>query len=193
MEQAPLQLLLMKSLADSRSCVKYTIMERFARGSGSTTSGSGLDLALVAQQAELHDGRVEVGERPGGGARISVRLPRTAGQPPEAAVRPGGRPSADAPVSSPFDTRPPRRLARARRADPGTGCAGAVPRGERRPDRRPARPRPAVPPQQVQPRVPAGRDYDVYVRKILICGVLPPRSPARRGSRTPSRGAPPHP
>ena len=57
------------------------VFERFARGSGSTTSGSGLGLALVAQQAELHGGRVEVGERPGGGARITVRLLRTAGQP----------------------------------------------------------------------------------------------------------------
>ena len=50
------------------------IFERFARGS-SVVSGSGLGLALAAQQAALHGGSVEVGDGPEGGARFTVRLP----------------------------------------------------------------------------------------------------------------------
>jgi two-component system sensor histidine kinase PrrB len=56
------------------------VLQRFARGSGSRTVGSGLGLALVAQQAELHGGRVTIEDAPGfeggrGGARIAVRAP----------------------------------------------------------------------------------------------------------------------
>ena len=51
------------------------IFDRFSRGAGAKSPGSGLGLALVAQQAQLHDGRVEVGDSEQGGARFSVRLP----------------------------------------------------------------------------------------------------------------------
>jgi len=51
------------------------VLERFARGSGARSAGSGLGLALVAQQAELHGGRVVIGDASGGGARIEVRVP----------------------------------------------------------------------------------------------------------------------
>jgi two-component system sensor histidine kinase PrrB len=57
------------------------ILDRFERGQGAHGPGSGLGLALVAQQAELHGGAVEVGESEElGGARFAVRLaPRAAG------------------------------------------------------------------------------------------------------------------
>jgi two-component system, OmpR family, sensor histidine kinase PrrB len=51
------------------------IFERFTRGSVTTAPGSGLGLALVAQQAALHGGEVRVGDSPAGGARFAVRLP----------------------------------------------------------------------------------------------------------------------
>ena len=56
------------------------VVERFARGSAASgASGSGLGLALVAQQAALHGGRLEIGEREGGGALVRVRMPRSRG------------------------------------------------------------------------------------------------------------------
>jgi two-component system sensor histidine kinase PrrB len=55
------------------------IFERFARGSATTAPGSGLGLALVAQQAALHGGTVEVSDSPLGGAAFNVRLPLGAG------------------------------------------------------------------------------------------------------------------
>jgi two-component system sensor histidine kinase PrrB len=51
------------------------IFERFARGRGAKAPGSGLGLALVAQQAALHDGRIVVGDSALGGARFTARLP----------------------------------------------------------------------------------------------------------------------
>ncbi|MEV0740845.1 HAMP domain-containing sensor histidine kinase [Streptomyces sp. NPDC050549] len=57
------------------------VFERFRRGPGS--SGSGLGLTLVAQQAALHRGSVTVTECPSGvGARFEVRLPSTGGDLP---------------------------------------------------------------------------------------------------------------
>ncbi|GHK01078.1 two-component sensor histidine kinase [Streptomyces sp. Y2F8-2] len=54
------------------------IFERFQRGPDST--GSGLGLTLVAQQAALHRGNVTVTDGPdGAGARFEVRLPRAGG------------------------------------------------------------------------------------------------------------------
>jgi signal transduction histidine kinase/cell division protein FtsL len=55
------------------------IFERFARGPAARVDsdgyGVGLGLALVAQQARLHDGRAWVEDAPGGGARFVVELP----------------------------------------------------------------------------------------------------------------------
>lgn len=50
-----------------------TAFDRFAKRPGSP--GSGLGLALVRQQAELHGGTAELTDSPLGGARLLVRLP----------------------------------------------------------------------------------------------------------------------
>lgn len=51
------------------------VFERFSRGSTASHSGSGLGLALVAQQAELHGGTATLDSSPLGGARLLLRLP----------------------------------------------------------------------------------------------------------------------
>jgi len=51
------------------------VFERFSRGSNASRSGSGLGLALVAQQAELHGGTASLGPSPLQGARLLLRLP----------------------------------------------------------------------------------------------------------------------
>jgi two-component system sensor histidine kinase PrrB len=51
------------------------VFERFSRGSTASHSGSGLGLALVAQQAELHGGTASLEASPLGGARLMLRLP----------------------------------------------------------------------------------------------------------------------
>ncbi|MUM34975.1 HAMP domain-containing sensor histidine kinase, partial [Mycolicibacterium sp. CBMA 361] len=51
------------------------VFERFARGSTASHSGSGLGLALVAQQAELHSGTASLTQSPLGGARLLLELP----------------------------------------------------------------------------------------------------------------------
>jgi signal transduction histidine kinase len=50
------------------------IFEPFARAQGTQTAGSGLGLALVAQQARAHGAGIEVTESPLGGARFLVRF-----------------------------------------------------------------------------------------------------------------------
>lgn len=54
---------------------RTTVFERFARGSTASRSGSGLGLALVAQQAEIHGGTATLEDSPLGGARLVLRLP----------------------------------------------------------------------------------------------------------------------
>ncbi|MFE6864551.1 sensor histidine kinase [Nocardia sp. NPDC057668] len=53
------------------------IFERFAtaRASRRTATGTGIGLALVSETLAAHGGKVECGERPGGGARFAIRLP----------------------------------------------------------------------------------------------------------------------
>ncbi len=53
---------------------RASVFERFARGSTASRSGSGLGLALVAQQAELHGGTASLDTSPLGGARLTLRL-----------------------------------------------------------------------------------------------------------------------
>ncbi|MFG1784850.1 ATP-binding protein [Rhodococcus oryzae] len=55
---------------------RASVFERFVRGTGSGSEGSGLGLALVAQQAELHGGTVELVDSPLGGVRLALRLPQ---------------------------------------------------------------------------------------------------------------------
>jgi two-component system sensor histidine kinase PrrB len=60
---------------------REVVFERFSRGSTASHSGSGLGLALVAQQAELHGGTASLEASPLGGARLLLRLPGP--RPPE--------------------------------------------------------------------------------------------------------------
>jgi two-component system sensor histidine kinase PrrB len=50
------------------------VMGRFARGTTAASGGSGLGLALVAQQAALHGGHVELSDSPLGGLRATLVL-----------------------------------------------------------------------------------------------------------------------
>jgi signal transduction histidine kinase len=52
------------------------IFEPFVRANGTRAPGSGLGLALVAQQVRDHGATIEVGRSPLGGARFSVRFSR---------------------------------------------------------------------------------------------------------------------
>ncbi|MFL5542865.1 MAG: sensor histidine kinase [Longimicrobiaceae bacterium] len=62
---------------------------RLRRDAESAVAGSGIGLAVVAQLAALHDGRVRVDEAPGGGARFTLELPaRTDAGEPERAMEP---------------------------------------------------------------------------------------------------------
>jgi len=54
---------------------RQVVFERFSRGSTASHSGSGLGLALVAQQAQLHGGTASLETSPLGGARLVLRLP----------------------------------------------------------------------------------------------------------------------
>lgn len=55
---------------------RASVFERFYRGASATKGGSGLGLALVAQQAELHGGRAYFTDSPLGGARLVLELVR---------------------------------------------------------------------------------------------------------------------
>jgi two-component system, OmpR family, sensor histidine kinase PrrB len=50
------------------------VLGRFARGSTAAPGGSGLGLALVAQQAALHGGSIELSDGPHGGLRATLTL-----------------------------------------------------------------------------------------------------------------------
>jgi two-component system, OmpR family, sensor histidine kinase PrrB len=51
-----------------------TVLGRFSRGSTAAAGGSGLGLALVAQQATLHGGHIELSHGPLGGLRATLTL-----------------------------------------------------------------------------------------------------------------------
>jgi two-component system, OmpR family, sensor histidine kinase PrrB len=53
---------------------RTAVFERFSRGSTASRAGSGLGLALVAQQAELHGGRASLHASPMGGTRLLLKL-----------------------------------------------------------------------------------------------------------------------
>jgi two-component system, OmpR family, sensor histidine kinase PrrB len=54
---------------------RQVVFERFSRGSTASHSGSGLGLALVAQQAQLHGGTASLKNSPLGGVRLLLQLP----------------------------------------------------------------------------------------------------------------------
>nr|WP_324609260.1 ATP-binding protein [Nocardia jinanensis] len=54
---------------------RETVFARFARGSRADKGGSGLGLALVAQQAQLHGGRAYFDDGTLGGVRLVLVLP----------------------------------------------------------------------------------------------------------------------
>ncbi|AYF73398.1 sensor histidine kinase [Nocardia yunnanensis] len=54
---------------------REAVFERFVRGSQAAKGGSGLGLALVAQQAQLHGGRAYFEDSGLGGARLVLELP----------------------------------------------------------------------------------------------------------------------
>jgi signal transduction histidine kinase len=58
-----------------------TVLGRFSRGSNAAPGGSGLGLALVAQQAALHGGRIELTNGPLGGLRATLTV-STSPEPP---------------------------------------------------------------------------------------------------------------
>lgn len=54
---------------------REAVFDRFVRGTTAAGAGSGLGLALVAQQVALHGGSVALSASPLGGARVTVLLP----------------------------------------------------------------------------------------------------------------------
>jgi signal transduction histidine kinase len=52
------------------------VFDRFYRGADVDVPGSGLGLAIVRQVVEMHQGRIELLETPGGGLTARVELPR---------------------------------------------------------------------------------------------------------------------
>ncbi len=59
--------------------LRERVFEPFAQGNSATSAhspGTGIGLSLVQRFVEVHGGTVTVGERPGGGARFTVWLPR---------------------------------------------------------------------------------------------------------------------
>jgi len=58
------------------------VLGRFARGSTAAPGGSGLGLALVAQQAALHGGSIELSDGPRGGLRATLTV-RSSPEPSE--------------------------------------------------------------------------------------------------------------
>jgi len=61
---------------------RQSMKERFTRGSRTHAPGSGLGLALVEQQAQLHHGTLHLGPSPGGGLQAIVSLPSEPGPEP---------------------------------------------------------------------------------------------------------------
>jgi signal transduction histidine kinase len=54
------------------------VFERFWRGRGTKAPGAGLGLAIVAEVARNHHAKVDIADRLGGGASVSIRFPKSA-------------------------------------------------------------------------------------------------------------------
>ncbi len=75
------------AVADSGPGVAPELRERVFEPFFTTrTRGTGLGLAVARQIVEAHGGRIDVGDRPGGGARFVIRLP-AARETPSAGLR----------------------------------------------------------------------------------------------------------
>jgi signal transduction histidine kinase len=83
-----------------------TVLGRFARGSTAVAGGSGLGLALVAQQAALHDGEIKLSDGPLGGLRATLTVSTGGREPTDGPVPP--RPPASRAAERPSPMR--RRL-----------------------------------------------------------------------------------
>lgn len=70
------------------------VLGRFARGSTAAPGGSGLGLALVAQQAALHGGRIDLSDGPLGGLRATLTVSTQQHEPtlPDGSARRASRP-----------------------------------------------------------------------------------------------------
>ena len=67
------------------------VFDRFVRlepGRSRNPEGSGLGLAIVEQVASAHQGKVEILDRPGGGAIFRATLPALAAEPGQAPPAP---------------------------------------------------------------------------------------------------------
>ncbi|MGG7101096.1 sensor histidine kinase [Rhodococcus sp. 24CO] len=68
---------------------REAMFERFVRGTGAGESGSGLGLALVAQQAQLHGGSARLDASPLGGTRLTFSInPIRRAVPPTTVLQP---------------------------------------------------------------------------------------------------------
>ena len=54
---------------------RILVLERFQRGNSNSIKGSGLGLALVKQQVDIHNGSLEITSNPSSGARFVISLP----------------------------------------------------------------------------------------------------------------------
>jgi len=64
------------------------VFEKFYRGAGKPPGGLGLGLSIARRLVEAHGGVITAQNRPGGGARFTIRLPidKPMQLPPEAAA-----------------------------------------------------------------------------------------------------------
>lgn len=63
------------------AALRDRVFERFFQVASDRASGLGLGLAIAKEIAEVHDGRLEAGAGPGGGALVTLRLPREPSKP----------------------------------------------------------------------------------------------------------------
>ncbi len=70
---------------------RRAIFERFWQGNRDRGSGAGLGMAIISRTIAAHGGKIDIGDRRGGGALFRVTFP------PFGARRPAGRPAAQVP------------------------------------------------------------------------------------------------